>query len=224
MWLAQYTGPCLAVCVFVLTLEIDMVAGGHGAHTLPFCLHELTPHTHTHIPKTHSHSVKPHPCANSIKPSHLGCIDGRCDGAKHGNLHAAAATASVHARGGCLSAPCIFPSLLPFLPAYHVQIWYRYSYGPEKTQLFSTCTENLTDPKINTQQVYSFKELTAVLIRDLFKNQPTVCFHIKSSTGTIFSFRFQFVQSFGFFRRKICFYIEMRLIQRCVFLHVKNSK
>lgn len=93
---------------------------------------------------------------------------------RRSNLHAAAA-ASVHraivSPFSAFVSSLLLPSLL-FSPRclFSQLALCRYNVcihrGPEKTH--DTCTDNLTDPKINTQQVYSFKDLTAALIKDLF--------------------------------------------------------
>ncbi len=130
MWLAQYRGPCLGVCVsvFVLTWEIGMVAGGHGAHTQPFCLHELTPHTYAHISKTHTNCVTPHPAkpALTVLSHHIwavltGDATGQSTATCMWLLQPLCPWATVSPLPAFVSSLCIL--LTAFSPTYHVQIW-----------------------------------------------------------------------------------------------------
>lgn len=101
-------GPRL-VSMCVLTWEIDRVAGGHSAHTLPFCLHGLT--SCTHIQRTHSHSVTPHPAkpALTVLSHHIWAV---LTGDATGQSTATCAKALQLL---CPTSPCNFPPVHFFL-------------------------------------------------------------------------------------------------------------
>lgn len=169
----------------VLTWEIDRVAGGHSAHTLPFCLHGLT--SCTHIQRTHAHSVTPHPAkpALTVLSHHIWAVlTGDATGQS-------AATCAQALQLLCPTSPCNFSSpLLPQLPFFSM---FRHDIGineGERHSVFAQTTSQIK--KINTQQVHSFKELTTVIIRDMFWIQPSVCFSHQQFSCDNYSVRLLF--------------------------------
>lgn len=102
-------GPALS-CGFVLTCAIEMVARGHAAHTLAFCLPELTPHRHTS--QRHTPTVSHHHPALTVLSHHIWAVL-TCD---------ATGQNTTCTRGSdCLSSPCIWVLCLVPL-SHHVQI------------------------------------------------------------------------------------------------------
>jgi len=167
------SGPLLR-CVWMCVCWLDKHSGWGPFNTHTFILFAQVDRSHAHILQTHTHSVTLHPAKNTltILSHHIWAVLTENMTGQQPARDCCSFRADYCPLVVVVSPVHGYLTLLPFLRAHHLQIW-------SWKDATYVCIQPNRCKKVNTQQADSCKELTAVLIRDIFEVQSSIvlCFN-----------------------------------------------